>query len=516
MTLLVTSILSDGPDRAAEAASASLKRGSDAVEIRLDGWDRDAGDFAALAVNLSAGKWIVTCRPQAEGGCFAGDSRERVARLLEAAICGDGYVDFEFAEWQRSANIRQKVRLAVAQRGAGDDHEPRLILSTHDFNGRPDDPAALVAAMSAGQDLAAVKIAWQAQGIGDNLIAFDLMHEASVPVIAICMGEAGLPSRVLARKFGAFATFCAPSAGQETAPGQVTLDEMLDCYRWRSIDASTRVFGVLGDPVAHSMSPALFNACFRRQGINAVYLPLRVERAGDALGDFLTGCLARPWMHIGGFSVTVPHKEAAAAVTGDRTEALAARLGAVNTLVPVEGGWAGHNTDCAGALQAITEALDCDRASLATLQVDVLGAGGVARAVVGGLRQCGARVTVFNRNCERAERLADEFDCAYQSWDARAKQRGADLLVNCTSVGMWPEVEQTPIPAERFAEGLTVFDTVYNPLETRLLRDARQAGCGTIDGLSMFVNQAAAQFELWTEQKADRAFMRQTVASLLR
>lgn len=515
MTRLVTSVLCEGPEATRQAVAAVLATGADLVEIRLDGWADDGAPFAAVAEVLPPGRWMVTCRPVSEGGLCVEDTSRRVSRLLEALLGGDGYLDFEFAEWQRSANIRQKVRLALASRGAGNPDQPRLILSVHDLRGRPADPAGLLKVMSAERDLAAVKLAWQADDICDNLVAFDLLRQTEAPAIVICLGEAGLMSRVLARKFNAFATYCAPAPGAETAPGQATLADMLQRYRWRSISASTRVFGVIGHPVAHSMSPILFSACFERQGLDAVYLPLHIGPSAEVLRRFLSGCVERPWLDVGGFSVTMPHKQAAAEFVGERIEPLARRVGAVNTLVPRGGGFEGFNTDCPAALDAITESLGCERSDLGSLRADVLGAGGVAWAVVAGLRHYGAAITVYNRTAARGDALASEFGCRSEPWARRGQMGAADLVVNCTSIGMTPNVDGTPLPSERLAAQPAVFDVVYNPVQTRLLREAEQAGCRTIDGLTMFVNQAAAQFELWTGQPADKRFMRETVECAL-
>jgi 3-dehydroquinate dehydratase/shikimate dehydrogenase len=246
-----------------------------------------------------------------------------------------------------------------------------------------------------------------------------------------------------------------------------------------------------------------------------VYLPLLVAPEQDVLNEFLEGCRLRPWLDVAGLSVTVPHKGAAARWVGQRIQPLAARIGAVNTLVPDKEGFTGHNTDYAGALGAITEALHCDRRDLRGLEVAVLGAGGVARAVVAGLRDSGCRVTIYNRHQPRSDALAKEFDCRAEAWEKRAAGSNTALLINCTSLGMWPDVDETPIPPDRLARGGAVFDAVYNPPETRLLREARLAGCRTIDGLSMFVHQAAAQFELWTGQQPDRSFMREIVEAQL-
>jgi len=541
MTLLVTSILCDHAGDALRAAQRALADAADVVEIRIDTWDDDGTAFARLAAELPEWRWIVTCRPVAEGGYFRGDTQERIARLLAAGSAGRGYVDFELADWLRSANIRQKIRLAVARRETESVDRSALILSRHDLSERPADVRGVLTEIaaqvpvSAGASLShdpagcgtaraeargssgggiVAKLVWQPEDICDNFIAFDVLRDAPVPAIALCLGETGLPSRVLARKFGAFASYCAPARGAETAPGQLTLAEMLDLYRWRRIDADTRVYGVIGDPVAHSMSPRLFNACFERYGINAVYLPLRVDAHGDVLARFLDGCLRRPWLDVGGFSVTLPHKQTAAALVKDRLDPPAGRIGAVNTLIAGPGGFSGRNTDCDAALDAITETMNCTRDDLAGLRADVLGAGGIARAVVAGLRQHGCEVTVCNRDATRGQALADEFGGCVQSWDRRAEPTGADLLINCTRLGMWPDGEQSPMPPERFAGEAArpvVFDTVYNPVRTRLLREAAAAGCRTIDGLTLFLNQAAAQWTCWTGRPPDKDFMRSIV-----
>jgi len=489
-----------------------LARGSEAIELRIDGWDDDS-DVKPLLHLLPPGRWIVTCRPTGEGGCSKDAAARRVARLVAAAKWGHGYVDFEFADWRCSADVRDALRRAAAERTpAGTEQEGfRLILSSHDLEGRPTDPAAILAAMTAEPEATAVKLAWRAEDIRDNLVALELLREATVPTAAICMGEVGLMSRVLARKFGAFASYCAPSAGEATAPGQLTLSDMIERFRWRTIGESTRLFGVLGYPIGHSMSPSLFNACFQRHGIDAVYLPLLVEPSGEVLASFLDGCRDRPWLDVGGFSVTLPHKEHAARWVGQRIEPSAARIGAVNTLVADGEHLRGYNTDCAAALESITMTLGCDRQDLGGLRAEVLGAGGAARAIIAGLRDCACDVTIYNRHDSRGRALADEFDCHAEPWEDRALNRDAVLLVNCTSIGMWPQVDNTPMPADRLRQDCAVLDMVYNPIQTRLLRDAKRAGCRISDGLSVFVNQAAMQFRLWTGEEADPAFMRATV-----
>ncbi len=510
MTRLVASLLFDGPAATVAAGQAALTQGADLIEIRLDGWADSEAPVDPVVEGLPAERSIITCRSAAEGGGWPGDTQRRVARLIEAARQGAAYIDFEYADWRRSANIRQKVRLAAADQTPG-----RLILSSHHFMGRPGDPAKLLADMARERGLAAVKLAWRAEDIGDNLLAFDLVRGSAVPAVVLCMGEAGLMSRVLAGKVGAFATYCAPATGGETAPGQLTLADMLDRYRWRSIDQDTQVFGVVGCPVVHSASPPVFNACFERHHVNAVYLPLLVDPAEGVLQRFLAGCARRPWLHARGFSVTIPHKEEAARYVGERIDPLARQIGAVNTLVADGDSYRGYNTDCAGALDAIVEALGCEPNDLAGMDVAVLGAGGAARAVVAGLRRHGASVTLYNRRLDRARALAGEFGCRVGPWEQRSAAGKSGLLVNCTSVGLWPAVDESPLPPDALNAATVVFDTVYNPAETCLLRDARGAGCRTIDGLTMFVNQAAAQFEVWTGLQPDKGFLRRVAQTAL-
>lgn len=513
--MLVTSVLCNDSTTAAGVVTEALAAGTDAIELRIDTWD-DESTLKRLAHVLPPRRWIVTCRSTSEGGHSERDAAQRAARLVAAAGGGNGYIDFEFADWRRSADARQKLRLAA---GAPADRPgeggPGLILSSHHLDGRPQDPAGLLAAMASESDAGAVKLVWQAEDIRDNFIALELLRATRKPTIALCMGEAGLPSRVLARKFGAFATYCSPTAGQETAPGQVSLVEMLERYRWRSITPSTQVYGVIGSPVVQSMGPALFNTLFDRHGINAVYLPLLVDPDPDLLAAFLEGCRLRPWLDVRGFSMTAPHKRAAARWLGEDVSSRTARIGAVNTLRADGSRYLGYNTDCAGALDAITGALDCGQQDLSGLGVEILGAGGAARAVVVGLGDCGCDVTVYNRHQSRGRALAEEFGCRAEPWENRGLDRDVRLLINCTSVGMWPDVDATPMPADRLHEDCIVFDLVYNPIQTRLLRDAKRAGCRIIDGLSMFVNQAATQFHLWTGRWADREFMRATVEAEL-
>ncbi len=498
MTLLVTSILAEDVGELASRAERAWAGGADAVEMRMDAFEGDPSAIAEFLKSQPNRTWIVTCRSAQEGGSFRGDTMERVSRLIAAARGTNAHVDFELADWRRSDNIRQKIGLAAA---ASSGEVRRLILSSHDFAGRPQSLEAIVAEIIDDHQ-AVAKVAYRGVHIEDSLAALDAMHKHGSSVMAVCMGEEGLWTRVLARKLNAFGSFCTLAADEATAPGQLTLEEMTKLYRWQSIDPSTKVYGVVGDPVAHSMSPFLFNRWFADAEINAVYASMRVGADGNGLARFLDGCMKRPWLDLGGFSVTIPHKAAARAWVGERADSLSQRIGVVNTLVFDGDRPKGHNTDCYAAITSMCDALQCDRSDLMGLTVDILGAGGAAGAVVEGLCDFGCSVTVYGRTPQRTKQFAQVHDVLTADWKDRGRRRG-EVLINCTPVGLWPKVSESPMPAESLAGCRLVFDLIYRPLQTKLLNDATRAGCTTLNGLDMFIRQAAMQFELWTGRTTD-------------
>ena len=228
--------------------------------------------------------------------------------------------------------------------------------------------------------------------------------------------------------------------------------------------------------------------------------------------------IARRWLDFRGFSVTLPHKQNALSFvrkSGGAIESLAGKIDAANTLlVDRHGKVSAYNTDYAGALEAITSVLKITNAKLAGFNVAVIGAGGVARAVVAGLSDIGAKITIYNRTVERGRNLADEFNCYFKPLDELSEVK-AELLINCTSIGMHPDVKHSPLSKKHLRKDMAVFDTVYNPAQTLLLKSAADKGAKTVDGLSMFINQAAAQFKLFTGQQANTRFMRKTVSDCL-
>ncbi|UCC31194.1 MAG: type I 3-dehydroquinate dehydratase [Phycisphaerales bacterium] len=502
MTLLVTSIAPDSLEELKWRAEQAWAGGTQAVEVRIDTFSGGPEELAAYLRAHNDHTWIVTCRSADEGGHFRGDTMERVSLLMKAARGTDAYVDFELADWRRSSNIRQKVGLASAKTDASGH---RLILSAHDFSGVPPNLAELAHEMCNASGAAGGKIAYRAGRICDSFDALDLMHRHGAMLSAVAMGEDGLWTRVLAKKLGGFATYCSLDAASATAPGQITLDEMIHRYRWSEIDSSTRVFGVIGDPVAHSMGPLLFNRWFADAGINAVYLPLHLTGKGDCLQRFLDGCRDRPWLDIGGLSVTIPHKMAALDWLGDRADHMARGIGALNTVSFCAGETGGFNTDCYAGVSSVAGALGVTRGDLVGVSVDLLGTGGAARALLYGLSMCGCKVTVYGRSRDKTHRLGDHFGARPAAWENRTHRTG-EVLVNCTNVGMWPDLDVSPMPADSLEGCRLVFDLIYNPLETRLLKDAAAAGTKTLSGLDMFVRQAAMQFMLWTSISPDTRY----------
>jgi len=481
--------------RAEMATAASL--GAEMLELRLDYLqDVPTAENLHALLDDTPLEVIVTCRPERQGGKFRGDETQRLAILEASAQYEPAYIDIEM-----------DVPADRAPR-------TRTIRSHHDLAGWPRDIDAIAAELEQ-TDAAVTKLAFAAQGPQDALRALDLLRSASKPRIALAMGEAGLVSRILAKKLGAFGTFAALSGGAESAPGQPTLEEMKNLYRWDDIGPDTQVYGVIGCPVAHSLSPAIHNAAFAAVGIDAVYLPLLVPDGPEHFAAFMDALRERPWLDWRGLSVTIPHKQNALAYIGaENCDELAARIGAVNTItIDPTGRVRGDNTDYSAAIDALCSAMGIERNGLAGVRVAVLGAGGVARAIVAGLRHCGAAVTIYNRTLSRAEDIARQFDCQAAPLH-EAQSANARVLINCTSLGMWPNVETSPV--ERIPPGIeVVFDTIYNPLRTRLLSQAQRAGCVCVDGLEMFVNQAASQFEIWTGRTAPRDVMRRIVTQRL-
>ncbi len=453
--------------------------GADLMELRLDGVA--SPDLRRLLEHRPC-PVIVTVRHGSQGGRYSGSEANRLAVLQNAIDLGAEYVDVELF--------------------AAGELEPRgntkLIVSHHDFEKTPADLRVLHQELrKTGAHI--VKLVTMARDICDNLRMFELLRSTDVPTIGFCMGEEGQISRVLTKKFGGYLTYAAPERGREAAPGQLTVSELRELYHYESIGTDTEIYGVIGNPVAHSLSPAIHNAAFQEAGIDAVYLPFKVAD----VGAFVRGFRA---LDVRGYSVTIPHKSRIVQEL-DEIGPLSRRIGAVNTVINRDGKLLGRNTDYMGALRPLERLLGGNGAhSLEGKRVVLCGAGGAARAVAFGLAERNAKVVIVNRTHEKGVKLAEEVGCGAQPRESLC-DLAYDVLINTTSVGMHPNVDETPVPKEALRRGAVVMDAVYNPPETRLLREAREAGCRTISGVEWFIDQAAAQFELWTGMKAPHELM---------
>jgi 3-dehydroquinate dehydratase/shikimate dehydrogenase len=517
MTYLAVPIAAKNLNQAKQLIKTAKATGAEMLELRTDYLENLSLDLVknliaeAKTADPQPLPIIVTCRDARQGGAIDYPDQLRIDILVEALKAGAEFIDFEYENFL-SAENQERIRRALSQASKG-----RLILSAHNFETEFPNIIKLHRHIQTLYSAAIPKLVYTANHINDCFEAFDLLHRTSCERIVFCMGTAGLITRIIAKKLNSFFTFASINDESATAPGQMTIEQFKTIYRWDFINADTKLYGVIGSPVAHSAGPAAHNACFADIGENKLYLPLLVEGGKEEFDCFLRHVLTRSWLGFRGFSITIPHKENALNFVKESqgfVEPLADKIGAVNTIViGPDGKLSAYNTDYTAAMDAITSTHG-SKAHLKNLPVAVIGAGGVAKAIVAGLSDAGAKITIYNRTVERGEKLAAEFNCDFAPLDDLPNVE-AKLLINCTSIGMYPDTDQSPVPKEYFKKGMAVFDTVYNPAETLLLKEAKQAGAKTIDGLSMFINQAAAQFKLFTGQNADPKLMRKTISNCL-
>jgi 3-dehydroquinate dehydratase/shikimate dehydrogenase len=517
-TLIAAPVQTDDLIAARRDAEHAALAGADLIEWRLDGCFTGGGhaegiNAAKMLVRESPLPCIATCRLEAEGGDYSEDEAGRL-ELFEALAGLDRpprMIDVELSALQADDEFRTRIE-RLAGRKAASDAAPGLILSMHDFEGRPANLNRRLAELRAVDAASVLKIAFRARSLRDNLECFDLLAERDRPTIALAMGEFGLMSRLLAGKFGAFLTFASVRDESATAPGQPTIADLLNRYRFHSIGGRTRVYGVIGHPVAHSLSPAVHNAGFEHASHDGVYLPLPVAPGWEPFKATLHALTDHRELGFAGASVTLPHKEHAvrfASEEGWRLDADARDLGAANTIADERV----LNTDTNAIAAAVGE--HCEGATRAL----VLGAGGAARAAAWTLREAGWDVTIWNRTAERGQALAEELGVRAAD-DIYSAVVDARLIVNATPVGMTggPAPGETPLPDDLLTsspEGTVVFDTVYTPLETPLLKRARELGRKTINGAEMFVRQAALQFQEWTGSPAPEELFERTVREAL-
>jgi len=507
---LCIAIQAASPAELLERAEAALTD-SKFLEFRLDSLPKPASALPKVKEFLAAHRdttVLATCRRKHFGGHFTGSLKAELEVLLDAAKAGCQIVDLE-VESAEEAAPRQLDQLRDGLRATG----TALLISFHDFSRTKNLDQAALRIEVFQPDF--VKVVSTARSLADNLAVLKLIesHSRSAEVVGIAMGEEGLVSRVLGLRAGAPFTFAALSDGPEnnskqaTAPGQLTVRTLRDLYRVEQLDQATRIFGVAGDPIAHSLSPLMHNAAFRRENVNAILLPLLTHKVADLL------TVARE-LPLAGAAVTMPLKQEVLPHLANPVAAnsvpLTHRIGACNTLrTGVDGKLYGFNTDVDGVVRPLEK-----RLRLQGARIVVIGAGGAARAAVFGLVEQGAEVFVVNIIHEDAVKLAKQAKAKALKRDQFAKS-SFDVLINATPCGMAGNKVPMPI-AESELNASLVFDMVYNPLETPLLTLAKERGIPTISGMEMFVQQGARQFEIWTGKPAPEAEMMRVVELELR
>ena len=418
-----------------------------------------------------------------------GVSRTGWALLRTAIASGVEYVDLEMDVAREIPRFRDTKR----------------VISYHNFDETPDDLEQIRDQMLQ-LDADVLKIVTMANSPLDNFKVLRLCQNAEVPTVAFCMGEMGMPSRILCGKFGSPFTYAAFNTDRQMAPGQLSYRQLSSGFRYDQIRPSTKILGVVADPVRHSLSPRVHNACLRADGQDMVYVPFRVP--SEHLEAFMDQCRE---FGVSGLSITIPHKEKVLRHITVLDESVVG-IRACNTVVFQGEDAIGYNTDCDAALHSLKREMnlpDHDN-PFEDVRVLILGAGGVARAMGWGLVRGGAKVTIAARDHRKAEKLASSLKCKSIEWVARATHP-CDVVINGTPVGMHPEVNESPFEIEWFENHQVVYDAVYNPEQTLFIKQAREAECRTITGVEMFAHQAAAQYRLFTGKDADLELMKKEI-----
>ena len=494
LTKVCVAIVGSTPAEMVEKATSVVKE-TPFLEFRLDYLEKPLLALPKLKqffADNTAATAIATCRRAANGGKFTGTIAAELEILFKAADAGFHLVDIELqsAESIKKAGLQKLRETGIA-----------LIVSYHDFNATKDLDGIYARIAPFNPDF--VKIVPTAKALVDNvtLIRFLERMNDHTNIIGICMGDAGVISRVLGVRAGSAFTFAAATPGEETGPGQIAARTLIETYRIEHVDAATKVYGVAGNPIRSSLSPVMMNTAFRRETVNAVYLALQTTR----LSDLLKLVHEIP---VQGVSITMPLKQEILPHL-EQTDPLSAKIGAVNTIRLLDGKLYGFNTDVAGIVGPLEK-----RMSLRGAKVLVLGAGGAARAAVFGVRDRGAEVFILNRTAETAQKLARQSGSKTIRKEALAKT-SFDAIINATPVGMAGNKAPQILEAKDLNTRL-VFDLVYNPLETPLIHMARQQSIPIITGVEMFVQQGARQFEIFTGKPAPEEEMFRVVLHALR
>ncbi len=479
-------------DNLREQARREIESGERFLEFRLDYLPQPEHGIELIREFLAENADVTvlaTCRRHQNHGKFNGSIEEQIRILDAAADAGAQALDVEIETAEVAVPRLEHLRSKAF-----------VVISYHNYDGTPALDPVFRRMSKVPAD--ALKIVTTAKKPSDNFRILSLARQhARIPVIVLAMGEVGFPSRVLATSFGGIYTYAAPTSAEGTAAGQVSARLLRHLYRVEKFTRQAKIYGVIADPIRHTISPAVHNRAFQYRRMDAVYLPFLVAPA--QLKDFLSLAEKLP---VTGFSVTIPHKQRILRYL-DVVDPLARRIGAVNTVWKKAGKWRGANTDA----EAVTAPLS-RRIRLAKSSVLLVGNGGAARSAAFALADAGAKVTIVGRNPDRVRALAKSCGAEMLLRDQIADQ-SFDALVHATPLGMFPHSEECFFE-DRIPAGL-VFDMVYNPMETVLLRRASEQGKTIIPGLEMFVEQAVHQFETWTGEAAPRTVMQKAATEAL-
>jgi 3-dehydroquinate dehydratase / shikimate dehydrogenase len=476
----------------AEEWKSAADVGVDLVELRIDCLRREPDLKRILKERFTP--LVFTIRRGADGGLWRGNEEKRQQMLREAIAAGVDYVDLEM-------DIAPKIRRFG---------KTKRIISYHNMKTTPVDIRD-IAEKCEELDPDVVKIATSASTLAEASRVLHLGSTSKAPTIPIAMGEIGVFTRILGAKYGAPFTYAGFNPERVFAAGMQPFQIVKNDFAYDRINAQTEIYGVIGDPIEQSLSPVVHNAAFRHLGLNKVMVPFLVPE-----GDLPSFFQELMWLDLKACSVTIPHKEAIVPLLQQK-EGAVERTDTCNTvLIQEEGRRIGYNTDYRAAMDSLQEAMggqagDEEGSPLFERHVLILGAGGVARSIAFGLMRRGANVTITNRHDERATRLAEEVGCRAVTWSARASTP-ADVIINATPVGMHPNVDDTPLPPGTFNRaGMVVFDTIYHPENTMLLKLARERGAKAVTGVDMFLRQAALQFKLYTGRDVPVDVMREAL-----
>lgn len=467
---------------------------ADVIEVRLDCIESKQ-IFKVVAFLGSKKPLLLTYRPKEQGGKVEADSLQRKVFWIAFVINGNLDTSKLWFDYEYDLTNLNKVS------------NPITIRSFHDFSGVPENLPELFENLSAKFEVA--KIAVKADDIADSLAVWQLLKKAkseNKQIIPIAMGEAGKWTRILGLAHGAFMTYASLDTGKETASGQISAQDLIETYRVKELNEQTEIYGIIGNPVAQSLSPPMHNAAFKFYNLNAVYIPFAVKNLDEFIGKFLT----ESGLDIKGFSVTIPHKQAIIEHL-DFVDETAEAIGAVNTVKIIGGKLHGYNTDADGFIASLRNSYG----DIQDAKVAVLGNGGAARACIYALKQAGAKIVVFARNIEKAQILADEFEVELKELTT-ADFNDFEIVVNSTALGMKGILEnEMPAVAEQIGRVKLVYDLVYNPFETEFLKQAKSVFVPTLGGMAMLVAQAMKQFEIWTGKDAPMKEMSQAALKKL-